>query len=262
MSPSTSAEALNKLQIAEGAAKNPTDYLTSANKSMGVDTAQNTVTGLQGAISNTTRLLSQVAPSVMGRTANSLVTSAQANKQISNEQAPLSATLNTQGTEYNQANTNLSQLRTAAQNAATGEYTGQQNKLSYLQNLYNTMYKQEQDAATAAETLRKEEEAKRQFDIQAAQNQQKIDNSTSNPTTSDVKYNYTPSAQGGFTFYADGAPITAAQYIEGKGGNMIDLVNLLSKSKDAGDEQIINDINNGASQMSLEEKYPWVFGVA
>lgn len=150
MNPTTSQDALAQLQQTESQAQNPNDILANQRQQLGVDSAQNTVTGLRGAINNTTQLLKQVAPSVMGRTANSLVTNAQATKQISNEQAPISANLTQEGTDYNNANSDLQQLESKAETAANGIYQGQQDKLSYAQNLYNSLLQKEQDAAAQA----------------------------------------------------------------------------------------------------------------
>lgn len=152
--PTTSAQALTSLQGAESSAQDPNSILQAQNGALGVDAAQNTVTGLRGAINNTTKLLQQVAPSVMGRTAGSLVTNAQAGRQVQNEQAPIQTNLTQEGTDYNQANEDLGTLRTQAQNAASGIYQGQQDKLSYAQNLYNSLYGQEQDASKMAEQQR------------------------------------------------------------------------------------------------------------
>lgn len=146
MQPTTSAQALSQLQTAQSQAQDPNSILQAQDQTLGVNGAQQTVTGLRGAIDNTTKLLNQVAPSVMGRTGNSLVTNAQASKQIQNEQAPISQNLTTENTQYNNANTDLNQLQQEAQTAATGQYQGQQDKLSYAQNLYNTLYTQEQNA--------------------------------------------------------------------------------------------------------------------
>lgn len=155
-----SAEALTQLQQAQQSAVNPNQFLTNQNQALGVNAAQDTVTGLRGAINNTTKLLQQVAPSIMGRTANSLVTSAQANKQIQNEQAPISQNLSNQSNEYNQSSQDLAQLQGRAQQLAAGEYQGQQDKLSYLQNIYNTLYQKERD-----EQARQQAEAARQEQI-------------------------------------------------------------------------------------------------
>ncbi len=154
MNPANSGQALAQLQNTEKTAQDPNTIQAAQNKAMGVDSAQQTVTGLRGAIDNTTKLLSQVAPGVMGRTANSLVTNAQANRQIQNEQAPISANLTKEGTDYNNANSDLTNLEGKAQTAANGIYQGQQDKLSYAQNLYNTMFGREQAASQAAEQKR------------------------------------------------------------------------------------------------------------
>lgn len=163
MPPTNSQDALAQLQQAQSSAQNPNQILDAQRQNLGVNQAQDTVTGLRGAINNTTKLLKQVAPSVMGRTANSLVTNAQATRQISNEQAPISQNLSEQGTEYNQASQDLGQLQDRAQQAAGGIYQGQQDKLSYAQNLYNTLYQKEQDAEQARVAEMQRLEQTRQF---------------------------------------------------------------------------------------------------
>lgn len=162
MQPATnSAQALQNLQSFTGGEQTPQDVISGANKSMGVDQAYQTVQGLRGAINQTTNLLNQVAPSVMGRTQNSLVTSAQADKQIGNEQAPIQTNLNQDATQYNQANSDYSNLSQRADTLANAQLTGQQNQQSYLQGIYQDLYTQEQNAAQQAE-------AKREFDASQA----------------------------------------------------------------------------------------------
>lgn len=169
MNPANSQEALAQLQQAQAQAQNPNQILASQRQQLGVQGAQDTVTGLRGAINNTTKLLKQVAPSVMGRTGSSLVTNAQATRQIANEQAPIAQNLSEQGTSLSDADRTLNELNRQAQEAASGIYTGQQDKLSYAQNLYNTLYAREQatEAARQAEIDRQEEI--RQFNEQLAQ---------------------------------------------------------------------------------------------
>jgi len=150
MQPTTSQQALSQLESTEGQAQDPNTILQQQNQQYGVNNAQNTVTGLRGAINNTTKLLQQVAPSVMGRTGNSLVTAAQAAKQVDNESAPLNTTLTNQTNQYNQANQDLQTAEQNAQTAASGIYQGQQDKLSYMQNVYNNLYQAEQAAAQQA----------------------------------------------------------------------------------------------------------------
>lgn len=163
MNPDSSQSALAQLQQTQSQSQNPSDILSSQRQQLGVNDAQNTVTGLRGAINNTTKLLQQVAPSVMGRTGNSLVTNAQSNRIIQNEQAPIQQNLSEQGTQYNQASEDLNQLQQRAKEAAAGVYAGQQDKLSYAQNLYNTLYQKEQDAASAARAEADRQEQIRQF---------------------------------------------------------------------------------------------------
>lgn len=168
MNPTDSTSAFGQLQQTQSQAQDPNSILAAQNKQLGVDSAQQTVTGLRGAINNTTKLLNQVAPSVMGRTANSLVTNAQATRQIGNEEAPISKNLAQEGTDYNQANTDLGDLRQQAQTAASGIYQGQQDKLSYAQNLYNTLYQKERDAQAAQQAEVDRQEQIRQFNASLA----------------------------------------------------------------------------------------------
>src|ERR1035437_1257142 len=168
MQPTISAQALTQLQANQAGSKGAGDFLTDANNTAGVGGAQDTVTGLRSSIDTTTKLLNQVPPSVMGRTGGSLVTNAQATKQISNEQAPISKNLTALGSQYTEAGQNLNTLKSQAAQEANLGYQSQQDKQSYLQNLYNTMYTKEQNATQAANTLAQQAESKRQFDVNAA----------------------------------------------------------------------------------------------
>lgn len=166
MNPNSSQAALAQLKLQQAQTQNPNDILANQRQQLGVEGAQETVTGLRGAINNTTKLLKQVAPSVMGRTGSSLVTNAQATKQISNEQQPLYETLGEQGSQYGEANTNLSELQRRASEAAQGIYAGQQDKQSYLQNLYNTLFQREQTAEDRRRAELDRREQIRQFNEQ------------------------------------------------------------------------------------------------
>lgn len=169
MNPDSSQAALANLQQIQSQSQDPNSILSGQRQQLGVDQAQQTVTGLRGAINNTTKLLKQVAPSVMGRTGSSLVTNAQATKQISNEQAPINQTLTDQGTQLGQDQQDLSDLNSKAQEAASGIYQGQQDKLSYAQNLYNTLYQREQSAEQTRQAEADRQEQIRQFnETQAA----------------------------------------------------------------------------------------------
>lgn len=166
MNPQNSAEALARLQSTQGGQRSLADITAEANQQYGVDKAQEQVTGLRGAIRGTSNLLKQVAPSIMGRTGGSLVTSAQAAKQIQNESAPLQQTLSEQSQDYSLASGDLDKAVQNAQQLAGSRYGDQQNNISYLQNLYNTMFQREEadKAAKAAELARQEQI--RQFNAQ------------------------------------------------------------------------------------------------
>lgn len=169
MNPSTSQEALGQLQTQQAGAKSAADILANQRAQAGIQGAEDTVKGLRGAITNTTRLLNNVAPSVMGRTAGSLVTSAQANRQVANEQQPIAQQLGEQTQGYATAQSDLDRASGRAAEAANLEYGEQQNKMSYLQNLYNTLFSREQSAQQAAERERDRQESVRQFNEQLAQ---------------------------------------------------------------------------------------------
>lgn len=162
MNPTNSAEALSQLQQSQAQAQNPNDILQARRQQLGVPQAEQTVTGLRGAIDSTTKLLKQIAPGVMGRTGNSLVTSGQANRIIQNESAPVSATLQDQTDQYGRANEDATKLRSEAETTAGNIYQGQKDKQSYLQNLYDTLYGREQnDAKTAADERDRQEDIRR-----------------------------------------------------------------------------------------------------
>jgi hypothetical protein len=175
MPPQNSQQALAGLQQTQAASQDPNTILSGQREQLGVNSAQSTVTGLRGAINNTTKLLQQVAPSVMGRTGSSLVTNAQATRQIGNEQAPISQRLSEQGTQLGEGERNLSELNSRAQEAASGIYQGQQDKLSYAQNLYNTLYSKERDAEAARQAELDRQEQIRQFNAQQASSNRQFD---------------------------------------------------------------------------------------
>lgn len=147
----TSAQALTNLQTAQAGQQSPDSLMQSTGNALGIPAAQQQVSGLRGAINNTTQLLSQVAPSVMGRTQNSLVTSAQANQQIANGQAPLNTQLNQEQTDYTGANSDLTNLTNQQGTEVGNDMTNQQNQLSYLQGIYGDLSASEQQKITNAQ---------------------------------------------------------------------------------------------------------------
>jgi hypothetical protein len=255
-----SQQALANLQNTQSAAKSPEQLMQSANQQYGVDAAQQQVSGLRGAIAKTTGLLNQVAPSVYGRTQGSLVTNAQATRQIGNEQQPIRQDLSRLGEQYGQASGDLNTAEGRAQTQAQLAMTGQQGQLSYLQQLYGSLQDKEQKEAALAEQ-------RREADLSAATSRA---SSASSPSYSlggvssllrgGGGYNVAQDSSGGYQFTNGGKPITAYQYVTGNGGNWNDLMVLLSQSKNAGDQQIVRDMSGGLTQSQLMKKYPNVFG--
>lgn len=164
----TSAQALQELQNYQGQMKGATDLISGARGALGVGAAQEQVKGLRGAIQQTTNLLNRVAPGVMGRTGGSLVTSAQANKIIQNEQAPIQGALQKNTQAYGDASQDYQNLESQAQAQAQAELQSQQNKLSYLQNIYQNVFEQEKEAARQREAERAFNESMRQFNASLA----------------------------------------------------------------------------------------------
>lgn len=168
MNPANSGQALQQLEAFQGSEKAPQDILSGQEQSLGIPAAQQQVSGLRQAITNTTNLLNQVAPGVYGRTANSLVTTAQAGRQIQNESAPIQTKLSglntAEGNASNDLNTNLSR----AANLASLEQSGQSTKESGLMDIYKALYGQEQDTAAKQADAAKQAEAVREFNVSQA----------------------------------------------------------------------------------------------
>lgn len=159
----TSQQAMQQLQQFQSGAKTPDQLLQESQGQLGVPQAQQQVQGLQGAIQKTTNLLNQVAPSVMGRTQNSLVTDAQANRQIANETAPVQQDLSSLGQQFGTAQSAYQNASDQATQKANAAYQGQQGQLSYLQQVYNSLQAQEQAARDEAFRQQQAAEATRQY---------------------------------------------------------------------------------------------------
>lgn len=161
----TSAEALSNLESYQKTMQTPEQAAQAANRALGVDSAQQNVQGLRGAIQRTSGLLQQVAPSVYGRTGQSLVTSAQASKQIGNEQAPIQQNLQNLGTQYSGASEDYRDLLSKAQSQASNTLQGQQGQMSFLQQIYQNLAQQEEAQRQEAARQAALAEQKRQFDL-------------------------------------------------------------------------------------------------
>jgi len=261
----TSQAAMQNLQGFQSNMKSPDQALQDAQTASGVPQAQQQVSGLRSAIQNSTSLLSQVAPSVMGRTANSLVTSAQADRQIGNEQAPINEQLNKEQTDYTNANQDYTNAEAQAQAKANALIGGQQNQLSYLQNVYNDLYTQEQNSAQQAE-------ARREFDAQQALSQQSLAAQRAAATTPHLVggggSNNANSAlagiamgrPGSFQFSQGGAPVKGYAWSVANGVDPLTTLSYMVSKGDANAGNAIRDIQAaGGITSQVKSKYPGFF---
>lgn len=272
--PTTSAQAMQNLSGYQASMKTPDQASADANTAAGVSGAQTAATGLQGAVARTTALLNNVAPSVMGRTANSLVTDAQATRQIGNESAPIQADLTKNTNDYNTAETNLHDAQTEADAKAANTLSAQNGQMSYLQNLYNNLYTQEQDKAKSDQSAAVLAEQAREFnatphgstssgglDLSGLSSLLGGNSGGGSQPTGTLGRN----AAGGYSVTdANGKPITLGQYYDANGGGVNDVLKALA-SGSASDKVTAQKIQQGiASGMynsdSLARLYPQIFG--
>lgn len=265
MAASTSTQALSDLQSFQSGMTKPDQAYQQAGQQLGVPAAQQQVQGLRGAINSTTSLLQQVAPSVMGRTQNSLVTSAQAGRQIQNEQAPIQTDLARENQDYTGASQDYNTLLNQANTQAGANLQGQQGQLSYLQQLYQTLSGNEQKAQDFAEQ-------QRQFNADQAYKQQALKaSSAASAGASGVSLGGSSSgangtlgrdASGGYKITnSSGAPITLGQYAAANGLGIAQISQLLMQSGNPNDQKIAASINsNKYTSTQLRQMFPQALG--
>jgi hypothetical protein len=276
--PTTSGQALNQMNAYQSGMKTPDQLLQQEQQSLGTTAAQQQVTGLRQAINNSTNLLNNVAPSVMGRTGNSLVTSAQANAQIANEQAPINQQLNQENNQYSNASQDYANLEQKAENQAAAGETAQQNQLGYLQNIYNALYGQEQAKAAQQQAAAQAAQQQRQFEQSLAEQKREANLSASSAGTAAPSLagllggggsqaaapSMSQRKNGGFNFTdANGNAISAAKYAQ---MTKTPLGTLLYKMGQAGDkysQQLYNELQyvqkTGGNINSLKNAYSPIF---
>lgn len=149
---------LSQINAAQAKRRNPQDILSTYEKRLGLPSAQQRLMGLRGAITNTEELLRNVDPSVTGRTAGTFTTEAQRQKLVSNERAPISSQLVEQGRALEGETANISDLSQRALTQTQLAAEADDKRINSLQNMYDTLYRREQDeiarqerAAAAAE---------------------------------------------------------------------------------------------------------------
>jgi hypothetical protein len=273
----TSAGALQNLQGFEGSQQSASQLQSANNTALGVPAAQQQVSGLRGAINNTTQLLSQVAPSVMNQARDSLMSTGQGNAVIAADQAPLNTSLASENTDYNQANSDLTNATNQANTLTTNDLTGQQNQLSYLQGIYSDLNNSEQQA-----TANKLAQDQLNASIQASKESANATvtaaelagggnsggTSSGGTTTTGNGYTGSQNSVGGYEFTGpNGKPVTMGQALQGNNSYsspqaLVEAAGkLLAQSGSANDRQIANAISSGNyTPTQLEYLFPQVFG--
>ncbi len=256
----TSGQAQQNLQSYTGGMQSPDQAMSAANAQFGVSQAQQTAQGLRSSLQNTNQVLQQVAPGVMGRTANSLVTSAQANRQIQNESAPIQTQLADLGQQEQNADSSYRDALSQAQNAANANLGFQGQHQSYLQSVYNDLYAKENADRAFAEQQR---EANMQSS--AAANSGGSVASPSLGTSTATPSGMSRNAAGGYSFTnQQGQPITMGQYLYQQG--MRDPLQIAHTAASflsqgtASDKAIAAQINKGMGTAQLAQAFPQVFG--
>lgn len=245
--PTTSDQALSNINQFQQSMQSPAAIYDQNFQQLGGQAAQQQVSGLRQAITNTTNLLNNVPSSVMGRTANSLVTSAQANKQIQNEQAPIAKDLSDQTTKEQMAESDLDKLLAQVGTKTTLAEQGQQNHLNVLKSIYDALFGKEQEAtrqreAAAAADLERQKfaEAIREFNADLALKKSTAGSGgigslfggagggggTNGPSMSQR-------SGGGFNFTdAAGRPISAAKYAQLTGNDIASVLRAMAQHGD------------------------------
>lgn len=167
MNPS-SATALQQLTSFRSTRKNPFDILAQQKKQLGVDDVNSRVGKLRTGIINTENLLEGVDDSVTGRTSGTLTTEAARSRIVNQERAPIAQTLGKQQSGLSAEQQNLQDILGQAMQGAQLQYQGESDQETYLSNLYNTLFGQEQ----AAEERRRYEQD-RQDRLAEAERQRK-----------------------------------------------------------------------------------------
>lgn len=270
MNPANSSAALAALQGFQKKSLSPDAMLQRQYQTLGVPGQQQQVSGLRQAITNTTNLLNQVAPSVYGRTGQSLVTTAQAGRQIQNEQAPIQQNLSGLGTQYSNANADLSTNEGRAQAMAQLEQQGQEAKLSGLKDIYSALYQKEQDALARKLKEREMNESIRQFNAQLAESRRQSSSNNLNldsflndnqpkPTKNGgVKGAIMQQRKGGgFSFTINGKQANALQYATATGRNIYDVLKTMAKKGDSGAKQALGFVGGDAGYDPRKVTQQW-----
>lgn len=265
----SASDAYNALTSFEGTEQTPQQAIATGNTQYGVSGLGTQLDQLRGLTSNLQTAIGNVAPSVQGRTAGSLVTSADQDAIINNETAPLTKQFNDTSTNLNNTQDDYNTANSNATNYANALLNGQDQK-------YTDLFDQYTNAQTTQDNAAKEAEAEREFNASlaekttadAAASKAATVSSVASPTLSSGNSgsigSVSKNSVGGYAFKdANGNGITMGQYLDENGGTAQDAVALLQQGS-ANDRTIASQISSllskGTSASKLAALYPQVFG--
>ncbi len=142
----------------------PEDYIKKYSTELGVDTVRGQVADARAAINATQGVIKATPDSVSGRTSQSLVTDAQRNRLVQNELQPLNEALSTQSSTYGELQGNLGDLVEESGRRSNAAFQADETQAGTLKDLYDAAFQRE-----------KEDEARRQWEAQMAEQRRQFD---------------------------------------------------------------------------------------
>lgn len=142
----------------------PEDYVKRYSTDLGVEDAKARVKGARTAIRATEDTIAAAPEGVAGRTSSSLVTDAQRNRLVQNEVAPLNEIMRTQSGAFQDANSDLTILGSELDKRVGYNLQSDDTQANSLLTLYQ-----------AASDAEKQAEARRQFEVQLAEQKRQFD---------------------------------------------------------------------------------------
>jgi hypothetical protein len=193
-----SASIYGELVNFDKTAQNPLDIYNQALNKLGISDARTRVTTLRGSLLDTENMLKAVEGDVSARTSEGNVSEAQRRRLVSTNQAPISATLDTIGRNYESAVQGVGDIERSGKTQADLTYEHQKNKRASIAERYGIAKKNEQDAEDRRRWEASQAEQKRQFNEQQALARQNSARGVAadNVTPTEAAMGYIQSARG------------------------------------------------------------------
>lgn len=139
----------NQIAGLQASAKNPNDFLNTAETQLGVGDAQNRMNTARQAVDQTNNLLTNLPGAVQGQVNGTLTTEAQRQALLGQRQQPLMQNYQDQSQNYGDLSNQYQNLLGQATSQAQMGYQGQQDQLAGLQGQYANYANQASQALQA-----------------------------------------------------------------------------------------------------------------